>query len=172
MIFFHDFEGYDGKVPTDQMGLLYNKDKIRDIVETLTAYLETFPDDLLLAEHEAFSKKYFPEDHGLPRKPAPVKTRKSVEGFVYLMKSLEGYKIGVAKDPLSRLNSIRTSAPSIELIHTFEADDYRMAEDLLHKEFQSKHIAGEWFDLSDSEVEDIKFIAGFKNGEFTKELKR
>lgn len=169
VIFFHDFEGYNGEVPADQMGLLFTKDEVREIVEILTTYLETFPDDLLQVERDAFFKKYFPERYGLSRKPTPVKVRKAVEGSVYLMKSLEGYKIGIAKDPLSRLNSIRTSAPSIEMIHTFEADDYRMAEDLLHKEFQTKHINGEWFDLSDSEVEDIKFISGFKNEKFIKE---
>ncbi len=103
--------------------------------------------------------KYTPTKRGLAK----------ADKLVYLMQGKEGYKIGISGDPPARLKHIKSYAPSIQLIHTFEADDPLVGETLLHKEFQTKHIGGEWFDLSDSEVEDIKFIAGFKNGKFIKE---
>lgn len=53
-------------------------------------------------------------------------------------------KIGKSQDVLSRLHSLQCGSSSkLELLHTFDAD----IERLLHVEFQSKRVRGEWFDV-------------------------
>jgi hypothetical protein len=56
----------------------------------------------------------------------------------------------------------------VEMVHSFEADDYRKAESKLHSicNHNGWHHEGEWFDLPDGVVETICSIDRYRGGFF------
>jgi hypothetical protein len=49
-----------------------------------------------------------------------------------------------------------------ELLHMFRCEDVRHTERVLHDLFRSKRIEGEWFALTESDVEWIKAIHDYQ----------
>ncbi len=85
-------------------------------------------------------------------------TRKPKKGYVYLLEGGGHYKIGRAKNPHNRSETIGTQLPyPVTLIHVVECADYEDYERSLHRRFAEKRLHGEWFDLS---PEDIAYIQG------------
>jgi hypothetical protein len=82
-----------------------------------------------------------------------------IKGYIYIIKSDFGYKIGKSKDAKNRVKNIGLQLPfKIELIFQFYVEGYHMKEKQLHEQFKNKHINGEWFNLSDEDIEAIKNI--------------
>ena len=71
----------------------------------------------------------------------------------YLMKSGDEYKIGKAKTPHERLKKLKPARPDIELLA--DCDEALVSEAALHKMYSSKNTEGEWFKLSDADVQSI-----------------
>ena len=91
------------------------------------------------------------------------------DGWVYLIKCCETghYKIGISKDPDSRITAFSTTMPlTIEKIHVFKAEDYRSAEVALHERYENQRYRGEWFTLTKEDVKDITKISAYKDGQF------
>ena len=87
------------------------------------------------------------------------------EGYVYLAEAAGFYKIGISKAPDERIKHFSTIMPiDVNIVHVFWADDYKAAENWLHKAYESWRYRGEWFKLPDGLVELIKQIAAFVNG--------
>jgi hypothetical protein len=63
------------------------------------------------------------------------------------------YKIGKSTNIKRRFETIQGSNPSIKLIFMCDYD----FEHQLHERFKAKKVKGEWFDLSISDIEAIKF---------------
>ena len=90
---------------------------------------------------------------------APTKAPKSSKGFVYLIKCNEWYKIGKAKNVNSRLSGLQTGSPYLlELLHAIHCKDYSRAESYLHNVFADRRGLGEWFELTENDIEKIKAI--------------
>jgi len=92
-------------------------------------------------------------------------------GSVYLVKeSSQGhYKIGRTVNVKSRMKTFTVKLPfKVELSHSFPADDYITAERLLHENFTHRHVDGEWFSLTEGDVEWIKEILEFNGGLFVR----
>jgi hypothetical protein len=82
-----------------------------------------------------------------------------VSGFVYLLRSPHGFKIGCARNVERRVSDITTLLPfEVTVEHTFPAPDMYAAESALHFHFSAKRIRSEWFALDESDVADIKTI--------------
>ncbi len=83
--------------------------------------------------------------------------------FVYLMKdNINGaYKIGISNSPEYREKTLQSEKPSIELIESKQFQKRRIAESfekLLHEYFKNKRIRGEWFQLDNNDIIDLKLI--------------
>ena len=103
--------------------------------------------------------------NGLPAPPRPMKpvaeppkpTPKP--GFIYILKAItpdNHYKIGRSKDPVNRIETMGVKLPfPLEPIHQFPTSDASRAEKQLHEQYEDKRVNGEWFALSDSDVETI-----------------
>jgi hypothetical protein len=75
------------------------------------------------------------------------------------------YKIGLSNDVEKREKTLQSEKPTIELLSQKEFPnrmDASMAEKALHCNFGEFRVRGEWFDLGQSEIEDI--IAYFSLG--------
>lgn len=78
-------------------------------------------------------------------------------GFVYVIRSCYGYKIGKTKRMKQRSQLFSVKLPfDIEVIHYAWFEDYSRAELKLHQRFKTKRLNGEWFQLTDRDVEEIK----------------
>jgi hypothetical protein len=82
-------------------------------------------------------------------------------GFVYIIKSGLGYKIGMTKSIHNRTRVFNVKLPihwDFEKVYCLK--DYKLLEKFLHSKFEHKKINGEWFNLSE---EDLKLIEDFYN---------
>lgn len=88
---------------------------------------------------------------------------------VYLIKAemADGsfqYKIGISKHPEKRLKENKTSNPNkLQIVHTFKSQHSNIMETALKNRFKYCRIEGEWFNLSQEDVDN--FIVTCENME-------
>ncbi len=84
--------------------------------------------------------------------------------FVYLMKNTRNgfIKIGFSKNPKFREKTLQSEEPEIELLASIEGTIDLEKE--LHARFSAYRIRGEWFRLSEFEIEDAKQYVIFHQG--------
>lgn len=78
-------------------------------------------------------------------------------GVVYVLKSAYGYKVGRTRNVPARMRAFGVHLPffyTIPLCAWF--DDCVLAEGRYHDVFRSQRINGEWFDLSEDDIELIR----------------
>lgn len=77
-------------------------------------------------------------------------------GHIYVIKSPYGFKIGKTRTLRDRTRLFAVKLPfPIEVVMTGWFSDYSAAERKLHRQFASKRLEGEWFDLN---VADLKVL--------------
>jgi hypothetical protein len=119
-----------------------------DMIAALTKYTETNP---ALADVYAM----LPELHS--EAPHRSTSSKPVEGFVYLIKSGQHYKIGRSDDAERRFKQITIALPDkAELFHTIRTDDPPGIEAYWHRRFEDRRANGEWFKLTPQDVAAFK----------------
>lgn len=85
-------------------------------------------------------------------------------GYVYLIGEVgdEGrYKIGStrAKNVNTRMKQLQTGNSSeLYIVQFYETDYPFKLEKMLHNHFKSRNLIGEWFELSESDVEAFKGV--------------
>jgi hypothetical protein len=81
-------------------------------------------------------------------------------GFVYLFKANGLYKIGRSKDPEKRMRKMASAIMpfQIEKVHSIGCKDAHASEREFHKRFAPKRRMGEWFELTDEDVQAIMSI--------------
>lgn len=102
--------------------------------------------------------------NGLVKRPAPASKEKLIQlnpGFVYLLASSEEgcYKIGRTKDPQRRLKQFKSMIMPAGYECLIETQNMRQLEADLHIKFKDQRIQGEWFNLTNEDVEYIKGLA-------------
>lgn len=79
-------------------------------------------------------------------------------GYVYIARAENGlYKIGRAKDPAARVRGFAGAVMPfvVELVHTIRSSDYIQAESFLHQRYAHCRRVGEWFQLSERDLDKI-----------------
>jgi hypothetical protein len=82
-------------------------------------------------------------------------------GCVYLIREMEQgrIKIGKSKNVVKRLKHFGIALPfQIEEVHFIATKNYDELEQHLHKKYAYKRVNGEWFDLDENDIEEIKKI--------------
>jgi hypothetical protein len=82
-----------------------------------------------------------------------VTSEVSATGQVYVFRLGEFHKIGRSKDTAKRLQAFATLPYEMALVHTIHTDDPKGLEKLLHRRFAHCRVRGEWFRLSDEELD-------------------
>lgn len=78
-------------------------------------------------------------------------------GYVYLIHSVHGYKIGKTKRMKERSQLFSVKLPfEIDVVHYAWFEDYSIAEAALHRRFREQRLGGEWFQLTPADVQAIK----------------
>lgn len=77
-------------------------------------------------------------------------------GYVYVIKSPYGYKIGKTKNMKQRSQLFSVKLPfAIEVISFGWFEDYSAAESNYHRTYAQKRMEGEWFDLDERDLRNI-----------------
>jgi hypothetical protein len=88
-----------------------------------------------------------------------VPTRTPKAGFVYLIGPLQGcVKIGQSTDPNERTFTIGTLPSELAVLASIPSADVRWLESYLHRCYAAKRVRGEWFGLSDADVDFLSRI--------------
>lgn len=82
--------------------------------------------------------------------------KKSAKNFVYIMQNRQNnyYKIGRSIDTEHREKTLQSQEPDIVLIEKWSAS--AEVEIMLHRRFKEKRLRGEWFKLTDDDLEEIR----------------
>lgn len=88
--------------------------------------------------------------------------------FTYILKEKSGfYKIGRSKNVDRRLKDIKCGNPTVEIIKTYKGD----YENMLHRIFESKKVCGEWFALTQEDLDNISLLIDIDGCKFIVEPK-
>jgi len=95
--------------------------------------------------------------HVREQNPQNGRRQRTMAGYVYLLKSGESYKIGHARNVTNRMLQIKPAMPhEVVLVDSIYTEDRYELEASMHEFFADKRLNGEWFNLSDSDVEMFK----------------
>jgi len=112
-----------------------------------------------LAKRAAEDPSYGDLSAMLPNEPSrpPTPANRSSDGFVYLIKSGDYYKVGRSDDLERRVKQIRVALPDKSvLIHSIRTDDPPGIEAYWHRRFAERRANGEWFKLTSLDVSAFK----------------
>lgn len=97
-----------------------------------------------------------------PPKPIIIKSRNR-SGFVYLLATPHDvtlFKIGRTSNPDNRLRTFNVKLPfPVEYTHLIKTDDMYTLESALHRRFASQRLNGEFFRLTEADVQYIKALS-------------
>lgn len=98
-------------------------------------------------------------NHGIESRKQANNQEKS--GYVYLLRADNGiYKIGRTKRLDDRITRLSVELPyQLELICAIATDDMHDLEGKLHHRFADQRVNGEWFSLTNENVESIKEVS-------------
>jgi hypothetical protein len=82
------------------------------------------------------------------------------DGFVYLFKGSDLYKIGMAEIVERRKVQVeKDCGEKLETVHVIRSSDHFQTERDMHVKYAAKRVKGEWFDLSPEEVAEFCSIS-------------
>lgn len=146
-----------GGIAVKEDSKILTRAEVEAIIEKMRTFLEYYSEESII-EYNVMLHNQMVE-----AVKDEIETGRDKSGFIYLIKADTGhYKIGRTKELKRRMNLFNVNLPfQIELIHTFPSTDYVGAETDLHHRFAEKRVNGEWFQLSDDEVEWLKLIESY-----------
>ncbi len=88
--------------------------------------------------------------------------------WVYLIHCQHYYKIGIANDVEARMIQLATGNPfEITLVSCYEFKNASVVETSIHQRFSGSRKRGEWFELSEKDVDDFNKICALLGGRYS-----
>jgi hypothetical protein len=122
------------------------RDACKKAIEAYDMY--GFDDERVYKDNEAAIEKEFKKLGG--------ERQKKPDTFIYIMKDeINGFcKIGRSVNPELRERTLQSEKPSIKLI--YKCKSFVSEENILHKKYNKYRFRGEWFRLTNEQIEEIK----------------
>jgi len=84
---------------------------------------------------------------------------KDSPGYVYIFRADTVFKIGMSGDPEQRLKTLKSKPPyPTEVVHTIHSNTPRMLEHQLHNKYAGIRAFGEWFHLTEKDIQWLKML--------------
>lgn len=81
------------------------------------------------------------------------------KGYIYIFKWEDFVKIGISVNPIKRIKALTTGLPTEgKLIHLIKTNNMRDAEKTIHDKFSYARKRGEWFSLTESDLEYLQSL--------------
>jgi hypothetical protein len=144
-----------GYYATDPLDAMSKEELIRFINDVVDEYA---PDEII----DILKQKMY-DDMTKGPKFTPLENKQE-KGYIYLLAWNGNTKIGMTtRHPGKRLEEISPKMPTKpKLIFFYECGDVRSEERKLHNRFSEKRVNGEWFTLSERDIEYIAKRGGIK----------
>lgn len=147
-----------------RLNMEFSYDGLYSVYNSIVKSYEDLPDlnkSLLGDALDLIGVYYYEKQQSLSNRVVERKSKKRTakKGYVYLIKSKYGYKIGRAKKIKNRSKQFEVMLPfNWQFVAYGIFDDYVLKEKELHHQFDRQRINGEWFDLNQEQVESLKQI--------------
>ena len=129
-------------------------EKIREWLSKIENYIIENNIDIKDYNSKKLKKEYFNI-----QKRLKIKEEKDDNGFIYIIRSWNLYKVWKTKNILNRTKKYITENPyMLEVIHTYKITNMSEEEKRLHKLFENKRERWEWFNLSNEDILYIKTL--------------
>lgn len=131
--------------------------KIRNLLNDLfDSYGEELKEDLEEVRERLYTK-WNEEDKHFNSVSANAKpSHRTIQGYVYIVKMGEYYKVGKTLDMTCRMGEYTLLPIEPEIVFCKKVEDYTQGERTLHEQYAEKRVRGEWFKLSDSDIKKAK----------------
>lgn len=154
----------DGRVSMEFNWYMPDIDFMRGIIKHAKSYIKKYKtNEGVSAEVKRIHMEQMYEEEmqrrasrGIKKEPVAAKSLSSPCNIYLIKDTLTGhYKIGKTKSNVEyRLSQLKTGNPNLVLAASFKG--IGNDEKILHETFIDKKIIGEWFEITDSEIEFIK----------------
>lgn len=165
-----DHEGFERGVAKAK--IIQNVDKDYESKKTYHAQLDMLSDMGFLiisrGPNRIVSKDGRIYQEGTVIKLAILERSYGREGlYIISMTGTNIFKIGITKDFTRRMKNLQTGNPNVlEVHHFYPMPAHRNAESFLHKKYKNKNIGGEWFVLTQSDLDNIhNYVISHKKGQ-------
>jgi hypothetical protein len=145
-----------------------NKPEINSCLPEELAQILKWCEDILNSEYAPFAQSEIPiikqAIANYQTFTEPPLSESANYGFVYLACSSTGhYKIGRSKSPHERVKHFDVQMPvEVKMLHFIETDDAPYLEEKLHTHYEHLNFKGEWFNLTDEDVEKLKTLSQWR----------
>lgn len=141
----------DGCYLSDGNGFILESDDLLDIGKNLISFAKKHKEDIIIHNKEVKAKLYnYWND--VEKEP---KLKKS--GHIYIMECGGKYKIGNSKNVEKRKKQLDNRPFPVSIIYKSPViEEVYDIETMLHDVYKAKRISGEWFDLTDEDITEIK----------------
>ena len=144
-----DIKGYS-YLSMEQLEWIFQK------IQHTIAHISNEEIDALEKQEHELREHELREQYNTNRLQKSMRQKKKKEGFVYIAKADKYFKIGCTKNPKNRILALDVKAPfPVKVVLLIPCEDMEETEKTLHKTFANQHIRGEWFDLTDSHIQNI-----------------
>ena len=123
--------------------------------EAARAYMEGFGKQLWDSVLALFNRQAQHPEPALPPPPMPLpRPRHARAGYIYLMFDGVAYKIGKTTNIEQRQRQAQIYSPNeVTIVHAFWVSDMHRVETSIHEILADQHIRGEWFNLTDLDIQ-------------------
>ena len=124
-----------------------------------------------IEEHNKYTNEHLYDSWGYINKTPKIANYKKPK-YIYLLECHNTYKIGITDNIRRRMNQLDTKPFKLNLVvqtNKLIKDAYKW-ERFLHEKYNKHNIDGEWFNLNDIQIKDIKeFFANLDSAEEEKQ---
>lgn len=146
----------------DTLGYIITNEEMEIIVSDVADFYKTHDDNYIKELNKEIDRQKKEEYERVVNRPEEPKKPKHSDGYVYFAKNENNViKIGRTINLKNRMKSLNTSSPhTIDLVGYIKTGSCVELEEIAQRFFEDANVKGEWFDLSNKDMQDFATAYG------------